>query len=204
MTPKELLVWFSRQHEPAIPLESVPDHEALGVLMDRGKAWAWQSPDGRNWAAPTESRRLRSERSATMAETDCYADVGRLDEMQSRSIDACDPGLVAALAELAGIRTARWERAGNRHIPRPVVIFLGRQPWPPQGTTIVRARAGARKAKPGGGCPVCKSRPLSAVEFCGWCERWGLDHLRQRATEGEGARKRVIKFEPRTRKGKAG
>ncbi len=212
MTPKMLLVWFSRQHEPAVPLESVPDHEALGVLMDRGHAMAWQSADGSNWAAPTVSVRARSVRTKTLAESDCYADYGRLDQMPSHSSDAIDPGFLASIAELSGKLVLGWERIGGRSVPWPVFIGLGCQPWPPSGTTIVKGRGGSmrlKRADAGEPCGVCGGRPLGPVAYCAACDRWGLDHLLKRETRPRRAAKvkvevKTIKFAPRGRKEKAG
>lgn len=211
MTADELEDWFQRHREPAVPLEAVPDREAMTELIKADRAVLWADREGVIYAACTAERVARQKRHSNSAgrrlqvETDAMNQYGRLDSMASQSVDACDPGLIAMLREVAAVKTVKWERFGNRHIPSPVVILTGCQPWPPAGTKIVRARAGARRIKvlDGHVCPTCRGLPLGPVAFCGTCDRWGLDHLRQRAGEAQ-ASKRVIKFEPRTRKGKAG
>ncbi len=212
MTPKQLLAWLQQQAEPAVRLETIPDHEALGVLMDQGLALAWPAPDGTSWAAPVSSPRRRARPEATRTESDCYADYGRLDQMPSHSSDAIDPGFLASIAELSGKLVLGWERIGGRSVPWPVFIGLGCQPWPPSGTTIAKGRGGSmrlKRADAGEPCGVCGGRPLGPVAYCAACDRWGLDHLLKREARPRRAAKvkvevKTIKFAPRGQKEKAG
>jgi len=212
MTPKELLAWLQQQAEPAVPLESVPDHESLGVLMERGKAMAWASDDGRNWAAPTANPRRRPRSEKTHPETDIWPEFGHLDSFPSRSTDDVDPGLVADLAERAGRLVRGWERLGGRRAPWPVILYGGRQAWPPEGFRIKDRKVGKRQRRvkvpdmvqESPACSVCRGAVLSAVTACLACGRWGLDHLVTRERAAEAVAAETIKFRPRTRKGKAG
>lgn len=213
MTPKELLAWLQQQAEPAVPLESVPDHESLGVLMERGKAMAWASDDGRNWAAPTANPRRRPRPEKTHPETDIWPEFGHLDSFPSRSTDDVDPGLVADLAERAGRLVRGWERLGGRRAPWPVILFGGRQCWPAEGFAIRmrvkrtrkgRTELGLDMVQAGDACTVCRGAPLSPVAACLACGRWGLDHLVTREQAAGRAAGETIKFRPRAKRGKTG
>lgn len=198
MTPDELETWLRTHPRPAVKLASVPDAEALGVLMEEGRAVVWRADkDGEVYAAATKPSEHLPDRDARRSRrVKLEREVGddgtwSLDSMPEAWHKTLEPGLVAMLREVAAVKTVRYERFGNRHIPSPVVILTGCQPWPPAGTKIVRARAGARRLKVEGVCPTCRGLPLGPVAFCGTCDCWGLDHLRQRAGE-ERAAKRVI------------
>lgn len=218
MTPDELEQWLRNHPSPAVKLTAVPDHEALGVLMDAGRAIVWKAEkDGEVYAAPTTLSRQRPERDARRNVVQYERDIGNgywsLDSMVEPLHKAIDPHLVAVLAEIGGIKTAKYERFGNRHIPSPVILYGGRQAWPPEGFAIEPRKVGKRNRRISvpdmvptgdGPCTVCRDAPLSAVTFCLACQRWGLDHLltRERAAEQAGAG--TIKFRPRAKRGKTG
>lgn len=209
MTADELQSWFWRHPEPAVRLVDIPDHHALGDLMEAGKAECWNGPDGIVYAASLvpPPRRLQRHAHRIQAETDCEEVDGNFDSLPSRSIDDADPGLVVALAEIASIRTAKWIRVGNRRLPTPVILFLGRQPWPPRGTEIVHQRHGCTDMKVTGPCGACLKKTMSALSYCCVCRRWGLDHLirqerKRTPRKSQDAPKPAAKFTPRVRKPK--
>jgi len=209
VTPDELQSWIWRHREPAIRLIDIPDHDALGELMTTGRAECWKAPDGIVYVASLVSPPPRSSQRHTdriQAETDCEEADGNFDTLPSRSVDDADPGLVVALAEIAGIRAAKWIRAGNRRIPCPVILYLGRQMWPPRGTEIVNQRHEHRDVKITGVCPVCQGRKLPTLAYCCLCRRWGLDHLirqeRKRPPRKTEKPKAAAKFTPKLRRPK--
>lgn len=214
MPPEELEAWFHRHREPAIPLDGVPDREALAELMTRERAAVWESPSGVVYAASLISRAaIRGKKHSNrrvQVETDAENEYGRLDLMPSWSSDAADPGLVADLAERAGRLVRGWERMGGRRAPWPVILYGGRQAWPPEGFAIRDRKVGKRNRRisvpdmlpTGDGCSVCKDATLSAVTACLCCGRWGLDYLLTRERAAEQAEAGTIKFRPRAKRGK--
>lgn len=207
MTPAELLEWLRRQPEPAVPLVSIPDHDALGGLMDRNHAMAWQAPDGAMWAAAVKSERRRSRPTRTIPASEGSEQSPELDTMVSRAIEDADPAMVHHLAEVAGRLVVGWERAGNRRIPWPVILYLGRQAWPAEECEIRDGKAGSRvmRVRKGETCPGCKGGPLSGVTMCLICGRWGLDGLLPKvAVRPKRVKPKTIKFAPRGRKKEAG
>lgn len=218
MSPEELEAWFQRHREPAIPLDRIPDRDALADLITCDRAIVWPNSAGVLYAASTvcktsyAKRRPLDDRRRLAVETDVAMEYGPLDQMPSQSSDAVDPGFLASIAELSGRLVLDWERIGGRSVPWPVFIGLGCQPWPPRGTTIVKGRGGSmrlKRADAGEPCGVCGGRPLGPVAYCAACDRWGLDHLLKREARPRRAVKvkvevKTIKFAPRGRKEKAG
>lgn len=216
MTPEELEAWFHRHREPAVPLDGVPDREALAELIVRERAIVWPSPSGELYAASLISRATargkKHSNRRVQVETDAENEYGRLDLMPSWSSDAADPGLVADLAERAGQLVRGWERMGGRRAPWPVILYGGRQAWPPEGFAIRPRKVGKRNRRIAvpdmvqetPACSVCRGAVLSAVTACLACGRWGLDHLLTRERAAEAVAAETIRFRPRTKRGKTG
>lgn len=80
-------------------------------------------------------------------------------------------------ADATGARFRRTEaEQTGRALPAMARTMAGVQAWPPRRLW-------------GGACPVCRGRPLATLDYCLWCDRWGLDWILRRAFDQAAERK---------------